>query len=76
MMKKLEELGNGKDPINVQYGPPLFHEALKETRKLQEDKEMFETFSNYALNVPLLKLIESVPRYTKFLKERCTISRK
>ena len=26
--------------------------------------------------MPLLKLIESVPRYAKFLKERCTISRK
>ena len=36
---------------------------------------MFETFSNCELNVPLLKLVEGVPRFAKFLKELCTIKR-
>ena len=56
--------------------PPLFPEALKETKKMQNDKEMFETFSNCELNVPLLKLVEGVPRFAKFLKELCTIKTK
>ncbi len=39
------------------------------------DKELFETFSKCEVNIPLLKLVKSIPRYAKFLKELCTIKR-
>ena len=39
------------------------------------DQELFETFSKCEVNIPLLKLVKSIPRYAKFLKELCTIKR-
>jgi hypothetical protein len=69
--------GNDKSkfPDNQILNAPPFPEALKETRKLESNKEIFETFSNCEVNIPLLKLIKSIPRYAKFLKELCTIKR-
>ena len=55
---------------------PPFPEALKDTRRYENDREIFETFSKCEVNIPLLKLIKSIPRYAKFLKELCTIKKK
>ncbi|XP_021755319.1 uncharacterized protein LOC110720585 [Chenopodium quinoa] len=59
------------------YEPtPPFPEALKETKRYEKDKDIYETFSKCEVNIPLLNLIKSVPRFAKFMKELCTIKRK
>ncbi|XP_073525467.1 uncharacterized protein [Phyllobates terribilis] len=63
-------------PLQAEKPPAPFPEALKDTRRPVNDKELFETFIKCEVNIPLLKLIKSVPRYAKFLKELCTIKRK
>ncbi|CAH9132758.1 unnamed protein product [Cuscuta epithymum] len=66
-----------KSPPLSSYEPlPPFPEALKDTRKLKNDRDLYETFADSEVNIPLFKLIKSVPRYAKFLKELCTIKRK
>ncbi|KAK9681586.1 hypothetical protein RND81_10G012900 [Saponaria officinalis] len=52
-----------------------FPDALKETRKHEQDKDIYETFRNCEVNIPLINLLKSVPRYAKFLKELCTVKR-
>ena len=63
-------------PFNSFKPSPPFPDALKDTRKPTHDKELFETFANCRVNVPLINLIQSVPRFAKFMKELCTIKRK
>ena len=63
-------------PLYSEKPPAPFPEALKDTRRPENDKELFETFSKCEVNIPLLKLIKNIPRYAKFLKELCTIKRK
>ena len=59
------------------YKPvPPFPQALKENRKDDPNKDLYETFRNYEVNIPLLNSIKQVPRYAKFLKELCTTKRK
>ncbi|CAH9091263.1 unnamed protein product [Cuscuta epithymum] len=66
-----------KFPPLSSYEPlPPFPEALKDTRKLENDRDLYETFANCEVNIPLFKIIKSVPRYAKFLKELCTMKRK
>ena len=40
------------------------------------DKEILETFKKVEVNIPLLDAIKQIPRYAKFLKERCTHKRR
>ena len=54
---------------------PPFPDALKDSRKPVNDQDLFETFSKCEVNISLLKLVKSIPRYAKFLKELCTIKR-
>ena len=63
-------------PVFPEYKPvaPL-PSALKRTKPLAQDKDMFEMFRNVEVNIPLLNLIKSVPRYAKFLKQMCTTKR-
>ncbi|XP_074288398.1 uncharacterized protein LOC141613560 [Silene latifolia] len=81
---KLLKDGGGEDASNLKevtpsmpsYEPlPPFPEALKDTRKKEPDTDIYETFRKCEVNIPLLDLIKSVPRYAKFLKELCTIKR-
>ncbi|KAK9697393.1 hypothetical protein RND81_08G035500 [Saponaria officinalis] len=53
-----------------------FPEALKSTRRIENDKDIYETFRNCEVNIPLLNLLKCVPRYAKFLKELCTHKKK
>ena len=43
-------------PLYSEKPPAPFPEALKETRKPESDKELFETSSKCEVNIPLLKL--------------------
>ena len=63
-------------PLYSEKPPAPFPEALKDTRRPVNDQELFETFSKCEVNIPLLKLVKSIPRYAKFLKELCKIKRK
>ncbi|XP_073153605.1 uncharacterized protein [Henckelia pumila] len=54
----------------------LFSLALKESRKDERIKKLYDTFRKCEVNIPLLDVIKQVPRYTKFLKELCTAKRK
>ncbi|CAH9141685.1 unnamed protein product [Cuscuta epithymum] len=72
-----EEPTRTKFPPLSSYEPlPPFPEALKDTRKLGNDRDLYEAFANCKVNTPLFTLIKSVPRYAKFLKELCTMKRK
>ncbi|XP_074315198.1 uncharacterized protein LOC141651382 [Silene latifolia] len=56
-------------------GSPPFPEALKRKSRPMQDKDVYETFRKCEVNIHLLDLLKSVPRYAKFLKELCTIKR-
>src|ERR1044071_5758326 len=62
-------------PLGSQKPAAPFPEALKDSRRPTNDKELFETFSKCEVNIPLLNLVKSIPRYAKFLKELCMIKR-
>ncbi|XP_021769889.1 uncharacterized protein LOC110734151 [Chenopodium quinoa] len=75
--KEVEHEAVANPPTFPSYEPtPPFPEALKETKRYEKDKDIYETFSKCEVNIPLLNLIKSVPRFAKFLKELCTIKRK
>jgi hypothetical protein len=66
-----------KFPPLSDYKPiPPFLQALAESRKYEQNKDLYETFRRCDVNIPLLDAIKQVPRYAKFLKELCTIKRK
>ncbi|XP_074266225.1 uncharacterized protein LOC141588695 [Silene latifolia] len=62
-------------PVQIYEPTPPFPEALKDTRRKEHDNDVYETFCKCEVNIPLLELLKSVPRYAKFLKELCTIKR-
>ncbi|KAL0288795.1 UNVERIFIED_CONTAM: hypothetical protein Scaly_2719800 [Sesamum calycinum] len=43
-----------------------------QSKKEEEEKEIFEIFHKVEVNIPLLDAIKQIPRYAKFLKELCT----
>nr|XP_023910752.1 uncharacterized protein LOC112022395 [Quercus suber] len=55
---------------------PPFPQALVESRKDEQNKDLYETFHRCEVNIPLLDAIKQVPRYAKFLKKLCIIKRK
>ncbi|CAH9126488.1 unnamed protein product [Cuscuta epithymum] len=74
-----EEEAHSEDGITKAKLPPHssyelvapFPEALRETRKLDKDADICETFSKCEVNNPLLNSIKNIPRFAKFLKELC-----
>ncbi|XP_031100852.1 uncharacterized protein LOC116004820 [Ipomoea triloba] len=71
------ENSQSKFPSPSDYKPtPPFPQALSESKKEAKDVELYETFKNCEVNIPLLDAIKQVPRYAKFLKELCTTKRK
>ena len=72
-----DEVPKHKFPPFSDYKPvPLFPQALAESRKYEQNKDLYETFRRCEVNIPLLDAIKQVPRYAKFLKGLCTIKRK
>ncbi|XP_031253581.1 uncharacterized protein LOC116111551 [Pistacia vera] len=65
-----------KVPINT-YEPPLpFPSRFATSKKEEHEQEILDTFRKVHVNIPLLDVINQVPRYAKFLKELCTNKRK
>jgi hypothetical protein len=49
---------------------------MTKQRKVNHNSEIFETFKQVRINIPLLDAIKQVPSYAKFLKDLCTVKRK
>ena len=72
-----DEVPKRKFPPLSDYKPvPLFPQALAESRKYEQNKDLYENFRRCEINISLLDAIKQVPHYAKFLKELCTIKRK
>jgi hypothetical protein len=58
--------------------PPTlpFPHVMTKQRKINHNSEIFETFKQVRINIPLLDAIKHVPSYAKFLKDLCTMKRK
>ncbi|XP_073152800.1 uncharacterized protein [Henckelia pumila] len=71
------EVQKSKFPPLSEYKPVApFSLALKESRKDEGIKELYETFHRCEVNIPLLDAIKQSSRYANFLKELCTAKRK
>ncbi|KAK8333253.1 hypothetical protein V6Z12_A10G191200 [Gossypium hirsutum] len=64
-----------KKPPFPKIQPP-FPGRLNQCRISKEDKEIFKTFRNVEINIPLLDAIRQIPCYAKFLKELYTNKQK
>jgi hypothetical protein len=53
-----------------------FPHAITKQRKINHNSEIFKTFKQVRINIPLLDTIKQVPSYAKFLKYLCTVKRK
>jgi hypothetical protein len=49
---------------------------MTKQRKVNHNSEIFETFKQVRINIPLLDAIKQVPSYAKFFKDLCTVKRK
>ena len=49
---------------------------MTKQRKVNHNSEIFETFKQVRINIPLLNAIKQVPSQAKFLKDLCTVKRK
>ncbi|CAM8986294.1 unnamed protein product [Rhodiola kirilowii] len=69
------------DPVpvteNSNVRAPLpFPVQVRDPKQYVMDKEVWELFSKVEINIPLLKAIKQIPRYSKFFKELCTNRRR
>ncbi|XP_073154024.1 uncharacterized protein [Henckelia pumila] len=72
-----KEAPKGKFPPLSEYKViPPFPLALKESRKDERIKGMYEIFHRCEVNIPFLDAIKQIPRYAKFLKKLCTVKKK
>jgi hypothetical protein len=53
-----------------------FPHAMTKQMEVNHNSEIFETFKQVRINVPLLYAIKQIPSYAKFLKDLCTVKRK
>ena len=68
--KKMTEMEEDKDDI-----PVPFPRSLQEVGKYKYQHEIQQIFNKCSLNIPLLEAIKQVPKYTKYLKDLCTVKR-
>jgi hypothetical protein len=79
-----ESISEGKEGVESEHckektdsppALPLPH-AMTKQRKVNHNSEIFETFKQVRINIPLLDAIKQVPFYAKFLKDLCPVKRK
>ncbi|XP_074302841.1 uncharacterized protein LOC141636251 [Silene latifolia] len=81
VIKEGEEASIVKEKEHIPSSIPVvepevpFPDALKRTHHFEHDKDIYEVFQKCEVNIPLLNLLKSIPKYEKFLKELCTIKR-
>jgi hypothetical protein len=79
-----ESISEGKEGVESEHykektdSPPVlpFPHAMTKQRKVNHNSEIFETFKQVRINIPLLDAIKHVPSYAKFLKDLCIVKRK
>jgi hypothetical protein len=79
-----ESISEGKKGVESDHykektdSPPAhpFSYAMTKQRKVNHNSEIFETFKQVRINIPLLDAIKQVPFYAKFLKDLCTVKGK
>ncbi|XP_068636053.1 uncharacterized protein [Aristolochia californica] len=72
-----DDVPKRKFPPLSDYKPvPPFPQALADSKKYEQNKDLYENFHRCEVNIIFLDVIKQVPRYAKFLKELCTIKRK
>jgi hypothetical protein len=79
-----ELISEGKERVEPEHckentdSPPalLSPHAMTKQRKINHNFEIFETFKQVRINIPLLDAIKHVLSYAKFLKDLCTMKRK
>ena len=64
-----------KEELMKKSMPPLFPQALRGKRGVNNLIENFEVLRQVKVNVPLLDMIKQVLTYAKFLKDSCTMKR-
>ena len=64
-----------KEKIDSLPALPFPH-AMTKQGKVNHNSEIFETFKQVRINIPLLDAIKQVPSYAKFLKDLCIVKRK
>ncbi|XP_073024280.1 uncharacterized protein [Primulina eburnea] len=64
-----------EEEVQQTVSPPFPH-ALKNTKKLNLNSDIYDIFKQVKVNIPLLDAIKQVPSYAKFLKDLCTVKRK
>jgi len=82
--EKDELIFEGKEGVECEHCkektdfPPAlpFPHAMTKQRKVNHNFEIFESFKQVRINIPLLDAIKQVPFYAKFLKDLCTVKRK
>jgi hypothetical protein len=75
--KEDELVSEGKERVEPEHckeetdSPPAlpFPHAMIKQRKVNHNSEIFETFKQVRINIPLLDTIKQVPSYAKFLKD-------
>ena len=85
MPKPLDEAKEGQDeePERIvikedmmkKSMPPLFPQAFRGKKGVNNPTEIFEVLRQVKVNIPLLDMIKQVPTYAKFLKDLCTVKR-
>ena len=63
-----EEKNVTTTPLPLYEPVPPFPEALKERKKHEANKDIYEVFKKCEVNIPLLDALKQIPRYAKFLK--------
>ena len=79
-----ESIFEGKEGVESDHckektdSPPAlpFPHAMNKQRKVNHNYEIFETFKQVRINIPLLDAIKQVPCYAKFLKDLRAVKRK
>jgi hypothetical protein len=79
-----ELISEGKEGVESEHckektdSPPAFPfpHAMTKQRKVDHNSEIFKTFKQVRINIPLLDAIKQVPSYAKFLKDLCIVKRK
>jgi hypothetical protein len=79
-----ELISEGKEGVESEHckekndSPPAlsFLHAMTKPRKVNHNSEIFQTFKQVRINIPLLDAIKQTPSYAKFLKDLCTVKRK
>ncbi|XP_071699757.1 uncharacterized protein [Rutidosis leptorrhynchoides] len=81
-VKKTEPIMNETGKAGTESKTVPFPKALKPPnqfpygKKGPQQEDMWETFKQVKINLPLLDVIRQVPSYAKFLKDLCTQKRK